>query len=277
MVVKNAKTDLLSQDKKFAKGDTSYSSFWLYNRERDMKTEFFRDTFVDFYNDKELLSEFNPTVAKNIISFWSKENDLILDPFSGRTRALVSNRMNRNYIGYEVSKDVVDYMLVKFNELKILNNDSYHFIEIHNRDCLEIENDYKGECVDMVFSCPPYWNLEKYESVDGQLSDIKDYNEFLDELEVRLGNACNVLKVNKYMCMVVGDFRRKGKYVTFHADLIDRMKKNKGLKLHDVVVMQNIPFGMAACYFGNRKLYDCTAKAHEYLLVWKKIGDGKVE
>src|SRR6056297_3005308 len=117
MVIKNTKTDKLTGDKKFAKRDTSYSSFWLYNKDADMNSEHFKDSFVNFYNDKELLSEFNPTVAKNIISFWSEPQDLIYDPFSGRTRALVSYAMNRAYVGYEVSKDVVNYMCDKFTSL----------------------------------------------------------------------------------------------------------------------------------------------------------------
>jgi len=32
MVVKNTKNDLLGKEKKFAQKDTSYSSFWLYNK-----------------------------------------------------------------------------------------------------------------------------------------------------------------------------------------------------------------------------------------------------
>lgn len=270
MVIKNAKTDQLMQGKKFAKGDTSYSSFWLYNKERDIQSEAFKDTFVDFYNDKELLSEFNPTVAKNIISFWSKEGDVVLDPFSGRTRALVSYVMKRDYIGYEVSKDVIDYMDFKFKELKIPK------LDVRNKDCINISKDFEDNSVDFVFSCPPYWDLEKYESCEGQLSDIKDYNEFIDMLYERLSVSADKLKPNRYMCMVVGDFRRKGNYITFHSDLIEKMKERLDMKLHDVIVTQNIPFGMAAYYFGSRRKNDYTAKAHEYIIIWKKKADKKV-
>lgn len=269
MVIKNAKTDKLMQGKKYAKGDTSYSSFWLYNKERDIDSEAFKDTFVDFYNDKELLSEFNPTVAKNIISFWSKEGDTILDPFSGRTRALVSCVMKRNYIGYEISKDVIEYMNVKFESLNIPK------LDVRNKDCIEINNDFEDNSVDFVFSCPPYWDLEKYESCDGQLSDVKDYDEFMNMLYDRLSVSVDKLKPNRYMCMVVGDFRRKGDYITFHSDLIEKMKERLDIKLHDVIITQNIPFGMAAYYFGSRRKNDYTAKAHEYIIIWKKKGDKK--
>ena len=269
MVTKNFKKDKLTGNKKFAKCDTSYSSFWLYNKERDINSEHFKDSFVNFYDDKELLSEFNPTVAKNIISFWSNPGDIIFDPFSGRTRALVSYAMNRIYVGCEISLDVINYMKQKFNEYDLYNKDNF-LVDVVHDDCINIDNHYKDIKFNMIFSCPPYWNLEKYQSCNGQLSDIKDYDIFLEELYQRLSIAIKVLKKDKYMCIVVGDFRRNTQYVTFHADLLERMRDNNSLKLHDVIVMQNMPFHTAAFYFGSKKKYKYTAKAHEYLLIWKK-------
>jgi DNA modification methylase len=268
MVIKNTKSDLLNQKKAFAKKDTSYSSFWLYNRDRDVLSEHFKDKFVNYYDEKELLSEFNVNVAKNIISYWSEDKDVILDPFAGRTRAIVSYAMNRSYIGYEVSKDVVQYMYNRFDELGILRLPNF-MVDIRNEDCINIEKDI-GE-VDMIFTCPPYWDLEKYESCPGQLSDIKNYKEFLDELYIRLNMAGKCLKKGKYMCLVIGDFRRDGKYYTLHSDLIRMFENNNDVKLHDIIVMQNIPFHTAAFYFGSMKKNKITTKAHEYLLVYKRI------
>ena len=73
------------------------------------------------------------------------------------------------------------------------------------------------------------------------------------------------------MILVVGDFRRNSRYVPFHSDLINMFKGYKDLKLHDVIAVQNIPFGTAAFYFGASKKRKHTAKAHEYILVWKKF------
>jgi len=268
MVIKNTKNDKLGLKKQYAKKDTSYSSFWLYNREAEM--EVLKDTFVNFYNDKELLSEFNPTVAKNIISFWSEEGDIILDPFSGRTRALVSHFMNRRYIGYEISKDVNDYMNGKIDELELEMSDN-NFISVINDDCLNINDTFKTEYFDMVFTCPPYWDLEKYESCEGQLSDVKEYDVFMNGLVNRLIESVKVLKPGGYMCIVIGDFRRKGKYIKLHSDLLQKLDfYSEIISLHDIVTMQNIPFNTAAFYFGSKKKYKYTAKSHEYLLVWRK-------
>jgi DNA modification methylase len=269
MVIKNAKYDKLAKEKKYSKRDTSYSSFWLYNREADMNSEAFKDKFVNFYDDKNTLSEFNPAVAKNIISFWSNDGDIVLDPFSGRTRAIVSYAMNRSYVGFEVSKDVVNYMYNRFEDIGILNNQNFN-IDIINDDCVNVKNYLDGK-VDLVFSCPPYWNLEKYESCPGQLSDTSEYSVFLKRLKQRSRESADLLKVGGFMCMVVGDFRRRGAYIKFHSDLLSEMEDFKDMELHDVICIQNIPFHTAAFYFGSSKRTKRTAKAHEYLLVWRKI------
>ena len=265
---KNTPTPTLT-DKNFAKRDTSYASLWLYNKLSDLNSVDLKDKFVNFYDEKELMSEFNPNIAKNIISFWSNRKDLILDPFAGRTRALVAFAMDRRYIGYDISKDTYQYIINRFDELKLFGNPNF-MVDIRNQDCLTIKDDFKGECFDMVFSCPPYHNIEKYQSCEGQLSDIKDYGVFLEELKKRLDIAVSVLKKGGYMCLVVGDFRKNGCYVTFHADLIRAMRSNPNITLHDVIVIQNIPFVTAAFYFGSKRKFKYTAKTHEYLLVWKR-------
>lgn len=270
MVLNNTKYDKLTGDKDFATKDTSYSSFWLFNKERDINSVHFRDSFVNFYDDKELLSEFNPTIAKNVISFWSEPNDMIMDPFAGRTRALVSFAMGRKYTGYEVSPDVVNHLNEKFTALGILRDPNCDML-IDCKDCIYAYDEYGAEFSDLVFSCPPYWDLEKYESVPGQLSDIKNYKMFLQELVTRLDSSLDTLKIGKYMILVVGDFRRNGKYIPFHSDIVQLFQNRDDIKLHDIIAVQNIPFSTAAFYFGASKKCKHTAKAHEYILVWKKL------
>jgi len=270
MVKKNTKDDKLCKGKDFGFKDTSYCSFWLYNSHRDVLSKHFKDKFVNFYDEKELLSEFNPNIAKNIISFWSEPQDKILDPFAGRTRALIAYSMDRAYIGYEISKHVSDYIHERFKELELDTRDNFN-VKINNSDCRDIEGDYyQKEEFDLIFTCPPYWNLEKYESSPGQLSDIKDYDMFIYALANRLNIAVSALKKGKYMAIVIGDFRKNKKYYTLHCDLIKAMEKNDSIKLHDVIVMQNMPFNTSAYYFGSKRKYKFTSKAHEYLLIWKK-------
>lgn len=271
MVQKNSENFIIDPNKKFARKDTSFSSFWLLNKELDLNSIDLKDKFVNFYDEKVLLSEFNPTIAKNIISYWSNRKDRIFDPFAGRTRALVAFAMDRDYIGYEVSKDVQDYIYGRFKELKLCGRPDFNVVVEHD-DCINAKKREDENSFDLCFTCPPYWNLEKYESCKGQLSDISSYYDFLKELVLRLNVTVDLLRKDGYMCLVVGDMRRKGTYIPFHSDLIFEMSLNEKLKLHDVIVMQNLPFHTAAFYFNkNKKKAKVTTKCHEYLLVWKKV------
>lgn len=52
---------------------------------------------------------FPEQLAKDHIISWSNESDIVLDPFMGSgTTAKVSKELNRNYIGFEISKEYCD-------------------------------------------------------------------------------------------------------------------------------------------------------------------------
>lgn len=276
-VTKNAKYDKLGNTKKFATNDTSYSSIWKYNTTKDIKSEHFQqsvkiiDNFINFADDK-IFSEFNPSTAKNIISFWSKKDDSILDPFAGRTRALISYVMGRKYFGFEINintwkynQKLIDFYSINKNNTKIVP------IDCDNINIAKQWLKYKKlKHFDMLFTCPPYWNIETYGNKKNQLSNINNYTIFLKELIIRLNKNINLIKKDGYICIVVGDFRKNKKYYTFHNDIINEFKNNKDIKLHDIVILQNIPYSVGAFYFGSSKRNKKVAKIHEYLLVFKK-------
>jgi DNA modification methylase len=232
--------------------DTTYSSIWLSN---PLAEQIFKDRLSE-----EGLSEFNPFVAKSIISYWSKPDALILDPFAGRTRGIVSALMGRRYLGYELSKKAYDCIMGEVNKFNLQ-------VDIKNEDCINIK-DIDVEA-DLILSCPPYHDLERYESIPGQLSDINDYKEFLAALEERIKACVPKLKEEGYAAFVVGDFRKNGDYILFHKDFIE-LAERCGLKLYDLVVLQNVQFGVALHRFGSVRDLKMMAKAHEYLLIFKK-------
>jgi len=247
--------------------DTTYSSLWLFRRKRTL----WKGTKDPIANIPDLMtvrgknySEFNPTVAENIINFWSEKGDTILDPFAGRTRALIANLKDRKYIGFEVSKDVYDKTSKVIYPLC-----NKPLPQLYNEDSFNIDK-YKIPEVDFIFSCPPYWNLEKYESCNGQLSDIQKYPQFLERYKSILQKTTNFLKKDKYCALVVGDFRKNGIFYNFHIDTINIMKE-LGMKLHDLIILQSVTFDIAVRRFGGIKKYKMTSKVHEYLLIFKKV------
>ena len=212
-------------------------------------------------------SSFNPKVADRVIKYWSNKGDIILDPFAGRsTRMIMSKINNRNYIGFDISPIAIDELKKTLNKQETLSKIDVN-IKLFCSDGCEMKNiqDYS---IDLIFTCPPYWNLEKYESVDNQLSDCKSYMEFLNKLYECVGRCHDILKKNKFSIWVVSDFR-KGYYYCLHKDLID-IHLDSGFILWDIIInVLNSPFISFKAGFNDNQKY--TGKTHEYILVFKKL------
>jgi DNA modification methylase len=209
-------------------------------------------------------SEFHAELAENVIRYWSLKGATVVDPFSGRaTRAVVTSKLGRNYVGYEISP--VTYQRVTEH----LNKHSIS-AQLFNSDGTKL-NGCKNESADLVFTCPPYHGLEKYESVDGQLSDIDKYDDFLKKIEETFINVKRVLKPGAFFVWVVGDWRDGITFRSFSSDSIN-LAKSVGLKHHDTIIMKNLsPF--APLQLGKVAASRYTSKIHEYILVFRKQGE----
>lgn len=210
-------------------------------------------------------SEFKPDIAERVIEFWSNDGDLIVDPFAGRaTRAIVAAILNRYYLGYEIIPDYRDFTMERCLHL---TNGLRKRIDIRLGDGCELR-EVRNNSVDLIFTCPPYWNLEKYKTKEGQLSDCKTYSGFLERIEVALNNCYRVLKYNHFLCWVVADWFLDNKFYPFHRDIMTLVEQS-GFFLHDVVIIKVYsPFVTISS--GQNKRARRMGKQHEYLIVARK-------
>jgi len=97
-------------------------------------------------------------------------------------------------------------------------------------DARNIPADLRGS-VQLVVTSPPYWTLKEYRHVPGQLGDVKDYDEFVSELD-RVWKKCFDLLVpgGRLIC-VVGDVclsrrQNEGRHtvVPLHASIQDHCR-----------------------------------------------------
>jgi hypothetical protein len=219
----------------------------------------------DEYGGIIRLSEFNAQLCEWIVEYWSKEGDTIVDPFAGRvTRAAVTTHLNRIYEGYEISPQTYNRSLEHYQKWNIPAT-------LHLGDGRKMDNT-KKESADLILTCPPYFNLERYESVEGQISDRFKYSDFLYDIDLTIRNCKRVLKQGGYGCWVVGDFRnfhRWGGLLSFHSDLIKIIKDN-GLQHWDTIVIPSNYSPIIHAVLKSAKAKQYTAKKHEYLIVFKK-------
>ncbi len=210
------------------------------------------------------MSEFHAGLAENIINYWSLPGAKVVDPYAGRvTRAVVTTKLDRNYFGYEITPNTHKRALEHFNKLRINPT-------LYLGDGVKL-SETSDDFADLVMTCPPYFDIEKYESVEGQLSDISEYSDFMKMMDESAKNCFRVLKEGGFCVWVVADFRKNAKLIPFHSDLIQSFMK-AGFDNHDLIVMENIsPFAAMQLEKAAAKRY--TSKVHEYILVFRKPGE----
>jgi len=105
-----------------------------------------------------------------------------------------------------------DRKLVAQIEARLERLPTHH--DLYRRDAREIDF-LAAESVHLVVTSPPYWTLKDYNVGEGQLGYIRDYEQFLDELD-KVWKIC-------YQALVPG-----GRLVCVVGDVCLSRRKNKG-------------------------------------------------
>lgn len=130
---------------------------------------------------------------------------------------------------------------------------------------------------DLIFSCPPYGDLERYSDDPSDLSTM-GWDDFKGAYAKIIKNAVDRLKPNRFACFVVGDFRdKRGYYQDFVSSTIQAFREAGADFYNDAILVT--PFGTAPLratrqFDGGRKL----VKTHQNILVfckgdWKKAAE----
>ena len=120
----------------------------------------------------------------------------------------------------------------------------------------------------MVFSCPPYGDLEVYSDLDGDISNM-EYDDFISAYESIIKKSCEMLKSGGHAIFVVGEFRdKKGFYRGFVHDTYRAFEK-AGMKLYNEAVLATSLASAAIRASGNMKSGKLV-KVHQNILDFVK-------
>lgn len=211
-------------------------------------------------------SIFDPVLCEVIYKWFNIDGGKILDPFAGGSvRGIIAEKLGYKYSGIELRQEQID---VNIKQAKKLNVDPNYICD----DSCNVDKYISDETIDLIFSCPPYFDLEKYSDNPKDLSNM-DYTEFKKVYFDIISKCCRKLKQNRFACFVVGDIRdKKGAYYNF----VDYTKKaflDNGLCFYNEIILLNAlgASGLRANrLFTTRKV----VKTHQNVLVFYK-GDIK--
>ena len=219
-----------------------------------------------FYKGKSLLynntaSIFNPYLALMLLSAYCRENAIIYDPFAGGgTRGLVASALGYKYCGVELRKNEVDRVKEQAKQLGLV-------VGIVCGDA--IRSPFSSSVFDFSYTCPPYYDLEKYSDLEGDLSNASSYSAFLVLLKKAMCETYRVLKQGSFSIWVVGNFRdKKGNLVHFSGDTV-KTGIAAGFSFHDEIIFWGAS-GVAAqraCKFAPNKR---SIRVHENVIVFRK-------
>ena len=216
-------------------------------------------------------SVFDPVLCEIIYRWFMPTGGVILDPFAGGSvRGIVASKLGARYIGHELreeqviaNRDQANYICADDSNMPIwICGDSMGI----DRTCSDVE-------ADMVFSCPPYSDLEVYSDSPNDLSNMK-YPEFREAYFKIIQKSCALLKMDRFACFVVGDVRdKKGIYYNFVGDTIKAFT-DAGLNYYNEAILVthagSLPLRAGKQFSASRKL----GKTHQNVLIFVK-GDGK--
>lgn len=216
-------------------------------------------------------SIFDPVLTELCYKWWCPEGGHILDPFAGGSvRGVVASVLGHPYTGGELRKEQVDANREQWDSLSKTDvgkgKPNPTWVE---GDSMHIRRTAPGE-YDMVFSCPPYGNLEVYSKDPNDISNMT-HEQFMVNYKRIIRNSCSMLKNNRFAVFVVGEFRDKntGFYRNFVPDTIAAFEE-AGLHYYNEVILVtmvgSLPIRAGAFFAKTRKI----GKTHQNVLVFYK-------
>lgn len=212
------------------------------------------------------ISVFDPLLCEIIYKWFCPKGGLIIDPFAGGSvRGIVANYLGYKYTGIDIRQEQINSNREQALKILPVNNQPQWYVGDSN----EVLNINFSQKFDLIFSCPPYADLEVYSELDGDISNMP-YDKFIIAYEEIIRKSINHLNNNGFAVFVLGEVRfKKDQYYGLIPDTIN-IFKNAGMKYYnEAIYIQS--FGNAGMranrYMNNHKL----VKVHQNILVFKKI------
>lgn len=214
-------------------------------------------------------SVFDPVLTELMYTWFNKANGSVLDPFAGgTTRGCVAAVGGYSYTGLDIREEqicanynqVVDTSMDTSKIKWLLGNSS-------NLDTVLPQ----GEQYDMLFSCPPYYDLEVYSDSAGDGSTTTSYADFLEWYRHIYCQAVRRIRNERFVVTVVGEIRdaATGSYRNFVGDTV-QMFLDLGLHYYNEIILVtrtgSLPLRTGRQFRASRKI----GKTHQNVLVFFK-------
>lgn len=208
-------------------------------------------------------SIFDPTLCECVYRWFSAPGSQVVDPFAGGSvRGIVAGMLGRRYWGCDLRQEQIDANNQQADEIATEVRPTW--VCGDSMETLDAAPD-----ADLVFSCPPYGDLEKYSDDPADLSAM-EWHTFKAAYRRIILRAVKRLKPDRFACFVVGDFRdKRGYYRDFVSTTIAAFRDCGAELYNEAILITSV--GSASMrvtkqFEAGRKF----AKTHQNILVFCK-------
>jgi len=223
------------------------------------------------------------SLASKVISLFTHEGELVLDPFVGSGTTLVAAQdLNRNAIGFDLQHRYIRLCQQRLGANNLFNQSQQIAVQ---DDAHNIPYYIEPETVSLIWTSPPYSNLldrrrknksrrdrktEQLGKIEQYSQDPRDlgtmplqpYTEAMGEIFERL---LPLLKPKGHCVINVPDMWWKNKRITIHAALITELRK-RGYELRNTIIWDRTNIVNRVGIFGWPSNYITMGTTFEYLL-----------
>ena len=223
---------------------------------------------------------FIPQVPNQLIRRYTNEGDTVLELFSGGGTTLFEcERLNRNYIGFDINNQIIQYVEEKMADCQSIKftlcNCDVTNEEVFKKTANEACAQQGIDKVDFLIAHPPYLDIVKFTQDKRDLSHISDIDIFLDKFTNAIRNGLSYLQKDKYFAVVAGDVYKRSEVVPLAFYMMDAIKRNLNVKMKGIII-KNIEgnkgkLGAQDIWKYRALRSDYFLFKHEYIFVFKKM------
>ncbi len=234
--------------------------------------------------DKEIHpATFPIALSKRVISLFTHEGELVLDPFVGSGTTLVAARdLNRNAIGFDLQDRYIDICAERLSSVNLFNRTQQLAIQ---DDAINIPVYLDTETVSLIWTSPPYANLlnrkrlnkSRRNRQNGQFGRVEQYSQDprdlgtmpLEEYTKAIGDIFEallpLLRPKAHCVINVPDMWWENQRITIHVALIEELRK-RGYELRNIIIWDRTNIVNKIGIFGWPSNYITMGTTFEYLL-----------
>ncbi len=211
------------------------------------------------------VSILDPVLAELTNNWFGLPGCKVFDPFAGDSVfGYVSSYLGHHFTGIELRQEQCD-----INNERVRKMTAKYICD----DGRNVAQHIKPNSQDLLFSCPPYYDLEVYSDLPNDASNQGTYEEFLQILRTAFTDAIQCLKNNRFAVITVGDVRDKQGFYYRFVDHIKDIFCAAGMLLYNEMILVE-PIGSLRLRVEKQMQFRKVGKCHQNVLVFYK-GDPK--